>query len=131
MGSGKCNKGLEAKSTGDIQRGCIAFLNHANQPVIAPLLEGNLERTPEKGPAQRSVGGDVEHAALVLVVVVAHRCDDLSVLALLGDAAEIFDPYQSRALGNPSVDFPVPEDQISSQPRSTGSRRRSPAYQPW
>ena len=95
MGSWECNKGPESKSIGNVQRPSVALLNHPDEPLIAPLLERNLKRAPEEGPAQRSVGGDVEHAALVLVVVVPHRCNDLAILALLGYAAEVFDPHKT------------------------------------
>jgi len=112
MGSWQCNKGGEAKSSGDMQGLDVTGLDHADQPFISPLLKWYLKGPPEKLPADRLGTGDVEHAAFVLVVVVPHRCSDLTVLVLLGEPAEVFNPDQSRALGNPSMDFPVPEDQL-------------------
>src|SRR3954465_7451979 len=102
MGSWQCSKRVESKSSGYIQRLRVTLLNHADQPLISPLLEWYLERSPEKSSAKRPFGGDMEHAALVLVVVVPHRCNYLIVLVFLSDSAEIFYPDQARAPRNPS-----------------------------
>lgn len=91
MGSWQCNKSLEAKSSRDIQRLAIAGLDYAYQPLVVPLHERHLKRAPEEGSAQRPVGGDMEHAALVLMVVVSHRCNYLTILGFC-DPAEVFNP---------------------------------------
>lgn len=101
---------LKAQSTRDIQGLAVAGLDDPNQNVVAPLAEGHLERAPEELPAERLVGCNVKHAARTLMVVVAHRCDDLTVLVLLGNAAEVFNPDEPRALRDPSVDLTMPED---------------------
>ena len=115
MGSGQCSKGLKAESSRDVQGSGVTPLDNPYEDIVAPLLEGNLEGPPEQLPAERLVGGDVEHAAFILVVIEPHRCNDLAILGFLGDPTEVFYPDQPRALGNPSMDFPVPENQLSSQ----------------
>lgn len=54
---------LKAQSTRDIQGLAVAGLDDPDEDVVVPLLEGDLKRSPEKLPAERLVGCDVEHAA--------------------------------------------------------------------
>lgn len=85
------------------------MLYDPDQGLVFPLLERHLERSPEKLSSEGLLGGDVEHAAFVLVVVVSHRCSDSAGSVSLREAAEIFNPDQPRALRDPSMDIAMPE----------------------
>lgn len=107
----ECTPLGEAQSSGDVVRGLIPGLDDPQQHPVLPLVEGGSEGVEQKPPGKPVLlGGDVEAAAPVLMMVEAHSGHDLAI-HLAGDAVKVGHPHEAGTRMNPRMDILPPDNQ--------------------